>query len=420
MASRIKIDEAELIQLALDLCNMDSPPGKEGPVGDLVVNWLNHNGIRAKKISMLPDRPNVLGTLPGTGNGYSLIFNSHMDTGKFPDDKLGMRDSTLPVYHSAWRDGDHLVGEGIVNDKGPLAACMIATKAVKESGVQLKGDLLVSAVSGEIGQEPVDEFEAPKYMSKEVGARYLIQHGGVADYALVAEGTGFELAWVEAGKAFFKVTVFGNAQLYTPMQPVLPASAEHPNAVVRAGMLIPVLQNWGVEYTRRHTYHGKGGTIEPKVTLGAIRGGNPWFITRTSELCSLYIDVRTIPNQDPLAIRQELLDLLKAQGIPGEVELFVYRRSYEAENPDRLVDSVRRVHKAKFNADAAMAKPIMTSMWRDLLPFNEMGIPAITYGPARSISDGFKMAIEQLRSAAEVYAEIAIDLCSQEKPRRPA
>jgi acetylornithine deacetylase/succinyl-diaminopimelate desuccinylase-like protein len=417
VAANIHIAEQELVQLALDLCNIDSPPGKEGPVGDYVMNWLQQNGIRARKIGMFPERFNVLGTLPGSGNGYSLIFNSHMDTGKFPDDKLGMREAGKPVHHSAWRDGDDLVGEGIVNDKGPLAACMMATKAVMQSGVKLKGDLMVSAVSGEIGQEPVDEFEAPKYLSKEVGARYLIQHGGVADFALVAEGTGFDMAWVEAGKAFFKVTIFGDAQFYAPMQPVLGPSATHPNAIVRAGVLIPALQEWGVGYTKRFTYHGKGGTIEPKVTIGAVRGGNPWFITRTSELCMLYVDVRTIPNQDPLAIRQEMLDLMKSLGIPGEVELFVYRRSYEAEKPERLVESIKRVHKANFKTEAAMAKPFVSSMWRDLLPFNEMGIPAITYGPARSISDGFKMSIDNLKTAAQVYAEIAIDLCSQEKPK---
>ncbi len=417
MKPQFDIPEDELIQLALDLCNIDSPPGKEGPVGEFVLEWLTRKGIRARKIGMFPDRFNVLGTVPGTGDGYSLIFNSHMDTGKFPDDHLGLRNPGQPVNHSAWRDGDHLAGEGIVNDKGPLAACLMAARAVQQSGIQLKGDLLVSAVAGEIGQEPVDEFEAPKYLSKEIGTRYLIQHGGVADYALVAEGTGFDMAWVEAGKAFYKVTVFGNSQFYAPLQPVLPASKDHHNAIVRAGMLISALQDWAVGYTRRFTYRGKGGTIEPKVTIGAIRGGNPWFVTRTSEVCSLYLDCRTIPNQDPLAIRQELRDLLKAQGIPGEVELFVYRRSYEAENPDRLVDSIRRVHQSNFNSEPAMARTIISSMWRDVLPFNEMGIPAITYGPARSVSEGYKMAIEQLKAAAQVYAGIAVDLCSQVKPR---
>jgi acetylornithine deacetylase/succinyl-diaminopimelate desuccinylase-like protein len=93
-----------------------------------------------------------------------------------------------------------------------MAAFMITAKALKASGIQLRGDLLLSAVPGEIGYEAVDEFEALKYLSKEVGIRYLIQHGAVADYALVAEGTDFGYAAIEAGKAFFKIEVHGDPQ----------------------------------------------------------------------------------------------------------------------------------------------------------------------------------------------------------------
>ena len=206
----VRIDPDEVVELALALGNIDSPTGDELPAAEFVFEWLSGNGFRTRKIGMFADRFNVLGTLKGRGTGYSLIFNSHLDTGKHAGDRWSLREAGERGYHSAWRDGDLLVGEGVVNDKGPMAAFLVAAKAVKESGVELEGDLLVSAVAGEIGTEPVDEFESPRYLSKEVGTRYLIQHGGVADFALVAEGTGFKVAWIEAGKAFFKVTVFGD------------------------------------------------------------------------------------------------------------------------------------------------------------------------------------------------------------------
>ena len=46
-------------------------------------------------------------------------------------------------------------------------------------------DLIITGVCGEIGQEPVDEFAAPTYLSKEVGTRYLVTHGIIGDFALV-------------------------------------------------------------------------------------------------------------------------------------------------------------------------------------------------------------------------------------------
>jgi acetylornithine deacetylase/succinyl-diaminopimelate desuccinylase-like protein len=365
---------------------------------------------------MFPDRFNVLGRLRGRGAGYSLIFNSHLDTGHADTDVWSMRHPGAAIHHRAWREDDTLFGEGVVNDKGPMAAFLIASKAIKEAGIEMMGDLLLSAVVGEIGTEPVDEFESPRYLSKEAGTRYLIQHGGVADYALNAEGTDFRYASIEAGKAFFKVTVYGDDQMYTPFVPIVDPDESHPNAIVRAALLVPPLQDWGNRYTERFTYRSRGGTVVPKVVIGAIRGGNPYHVTRTSELCSLYVDVRLTPTSDPLAIRRELDELLEDQGMDGSVELFVYRRSYEAPDPGPFLESLRLAHRSVLRGDLELAETPISSMWRDVSIFNEMGIPSITYGPPRAITRQ-AIALEDLVRTADVYAQLAIDLCNRPKPR---
>jgi acetylornithine deacetylase/succinyl-diaminopimelate desuccinylase-like protein len=411
----VSIDENELVQLALDLGNIDSPTGEEGPAGEFVYDWLVETGFDTKKIGMFDDRFNVLGTLAGTSDGNSLIFNSHYDTGKHGDDRWSLRNARDLAYHTAWRDGDLLYGEGVVNDKGPMAAFLMAAKAIKSAGIELKGDLLVSAVPGEIGMEPVDEFQAPKYLSKEVGARFLVQHGGVADYALIAEGTDFKAAWIEAGKAFFKITVHGDKQFYTPFAPDAEVDSAHPNAIVRAAYLIPTLQEWGREYERSNRYESPGGTIVPKVTIGAVRGGNAYHVTRTSELCAVYLDVRLVPDQDPLAARAELRRILRKMGIPGDVELFLYRRSYQAEEPGLLLESLEASHDRVVGGSLEIADYPFSSMWRDISIFNEMGIPAITYGPGAAVRGSLSMRIADLLQAAQVYADLAIRVCSREK-----
>lgn len=411
----LAIDRDELVQLALDLCNIESPPGEEAEVGEFVYQWLRREGFAPRRLGMFPDRFNVLGSLPGSGDGYSLIFNSHMDTGRSREDRWSLRDPDEGVNHGAWLEGETLHGEGIVNDKGPMAAFLCAAKALKQSGVELRGDLLLSAVVGEIGYEPVDEFAAPKYLSKEAGSRFLIQHGGVADFALVAEGTDFRVAGIEAGKAFFKVTVYGDDQWYTPFAPDAEVDVRHPNAIVRAALVVPALQEWGRAYERRFRYECEDGTIIPKVVIGAIRAGNPYHVTRTSELCALYLDCRLTPAMDPLAIKRELVDLLSDQGVPGNVELFVYRRSYESGDNGPLLESIGSAHQEVFGAEVEQAEPVISSMWRDVSIFNEMGIPSITYGPPR----GFRsqsMEIDDLARCAESYARIAIGVCSREKP----
>jgi acetylornithine deacetylase/succinyl-diaminopimelate desuccinylase-like protein len=413
----IKINRDELVDLALALCQIESPAGQEAEVGEYVFNWMKREGFRPCKIGMMPERFNVLGRLPGDGDGYSLIFNSHLDTGRSKEDRWSIRAPEQGINHGAWREGDTLFGEGIVNDKGPVAAFLIAAKALKASGIRLRGDLLLSAVPGEIGYEAVDEFEAPKYLSKEVGTRYLIQHGGVADYALVAEGTDFGYAAIEAGKAFFKIVVHGDPQLYTPFVPNAEVDANHPNAIIRAALFLPRLQQWARGYEQRFVYRCKDGVIVPKAVVGAIRGGNPYHVTRTSELCAIYLDCRLTPVSDPLAIRRELLDLLKAQGIPGEVELFVYRRSYEAGDTGVLLQALKKSHAASFGAELQLAAPVISSMWRDVSIFNEMGIPSITYGPPRNFK-GQSMTVDDIVRTAEIYANIAIEVCNTVKPTK--
>jgi acetylornithine deacetylase/succinyl-diaminopimelate desuccinylase-like protein len=412
----LSIDVEELVKLTLALCNIESPAGREAEVGEFVFEWLKSEGFNPRKIGMFPDRFNVLGTLAGRGDGYSLIFNSHMDTGRSKADRWSIRNPQAPVNHGAWTEGDSLHGEGVVNDKGPMAAFMIAAKALKAVGTPLRGDLLLSAVPGEIGYEAVDEFEAPRYLSKEVGTRYLIQHGGVADFALVAEGTDFRYAAIEAGKAFFKITVFGEDQYYTPFVPDAEVNAKHPNAIVRAALFVPVLQEWARKYEQRFVYKSKDGTIIPKVVIGAVRGGNPYHVTRTSELCAVYLDCRLTPASDPLALRRELAELLASSDLPGTVELFLYRRSYGAGDTGVLLDSLRAAHRSVIGSELELAAPVFSSMWRDVLIFNEMGIPAITYGPPRSFRKQ-AMTIADLKRAAEVYARVAANVCSREKPK---
>src|SRR4029077_10245678 len=104
----------------------------------------------------------------------------------------------------------------------------------RHRGIALRGVVRPWGVGGEKGVERVDEFQPPAYLAKEAGTRYAITHGGVADFALVAEGTDFGIVGVEGGEAFFKITVFGNAlPIYTPYIQRPTAIEKNPNAIVR-------------------------------------------------------------------------------------------------------------------------------------------------------------------------------------------
>ena len=135
------IDRDALIELTLDICNIDSAGPTEGQAAERVATWMTEAGFGVRRIGLLADRYNVLGTWRGTGGGYSLIFNSHLDTAVRRYETLRVLEPDADIHHKAWRDGDELVGEGVVNDKGPMAAFLIAAKSLKQVGIKLKGDV---------------------------------------------------------------------------------------------------------------------------------------------------------------------------------------------------------------------------------------------------------------------------------------
>ena len=410
-----RIDPKEVVELALALGNIDSPTGSEGPAGEFVYSWLERGGFAPRRYALIPERFNVAAWIDGSGGGYSLIFNAHLDTTLRADAVWSARDPRDPLYHSAWVEGDHIYGDGVVNDKGPMAAFLVAAKAIRSSGYPLKGDLIVSAVAGEISREPVEEWQGPAYLSKDLGVRFMVTHGVVADYALVAEGTGFGIVGIEPGKAHFRVTVYTNGpRYYTPYLPRPTGLADAPNAIVRASAAIAAFEGWAYDYQTRNTYRGPMGTIVPKASVNAIRSGYPFNVTSAPQLCSFYVDTRILPGANPMDVRDELRGVLRKVGVDGDVELYLYRPGFEAKGAERLIETVRRCHDQTFDVPPAIVGDPVTSMWRDTNAFNELGIPAISYAPrAASHATTKSFKVKDLTDAAVVYARIAMDLCNQ-------
>ena len=58
----------------------------------------------------------------------------------------------------------------------------------------------------------------------------------------------------------------------------------------------------------------------------------------------------------------------------------------------------------------------ITSMWRDTNIFNEVGIPAVDYGPGAGRGGGnVGIALDDLLKTAQVYALVVLDICNQKK-----
>ena len=135
------------------------------------------------------------------------------------------------------------------------------------------------------------------------------------------------------------------------------------------------------------------------------------------ERCYLYVDVRLTPEQSAMEVERELRHGLGALGVPHLLECTLYRRGYEAIGAEPLLDVLDSAHRAEFGTALGGVSPGQSSSWRDTNPFNELGIPAISYGPSAGRGGAQTWtAISDLVQAARMYARVMVGMSGIEGP----
>ncbi|MHB8062653.1 MAG: ArgE/DapE family deacylase [Ruminiclostridium sp.] len=136
------------------------------------------------------NRPNLCGTLKGSGEGKSILLIGHIDVVK-PGSKW-----TVDPFGATIKDGC-VYGRGTVDMKGGIAAMIMAVKAIHKSGLKLKGDILVGTVADE---------EAGG-----MGTLAFVDRGYRADGCVMTEPTGLNLAPLCRGILWGKLKISGRA-----------------------------------------------------------------------------------------------------------------------------------------------------------------------------------------------------------------
>ncbi|MEE8333672.1 MAG: M20/M25/M40 family metallo-hydrolase [Alphaproteobacteria bacterium] len=423
---RIGNSRQEIIDLCLTLGNTPDYPGHEQKVGDAVAAWLRDADIPVRRQRLSDDSVNIIGTISGTGDraggGRSLILNAHMDTqGGVP----GGGEEEERRIRGAWVEDGLLYGRGLANDKAQLVALLFAARAIVDAGIRLKEDLLVTAVAQETSAPTDDSAElenwsgigpATSQIREGHGARWLVEHGVIADYALVAEVSDFTATVAQAGYLRLRISVPGHI-LYTPGLDRGKGMAANPNPFERAAHVILALEDWARRYETEGREEFWGGAFLPKAQVYEVRGSGPAW-TETQDYCHIFFDIRLAPSAKPA----EILDSVRRQVEPLELDCDVagydFRRGYIAENAEELLDALKETHQAVAGVALDLAPPRMISMWRDANAFNEAGIPAIGYGPPTQAAMGAGLAgttrpiaIEDILITAKVIALTALKIC---------
>ena len=406
------VSKSRVAEITEKLVNIPSPTGGEAEISDFLAQELERIGLEVSLQEVEAGRNNVIARLrgKGRGRGRNLMFNAHFDTSATDADNIPGQQSR------AVREGDWIYGLGASNMKNAFAGYIGAVEALMEAGADLKGDILITGVVGEIEKAPISHYQGIDYRGGGSGARYMMAHGVVADLAIIGEPTGMRIQMGNTGYIFARITTQGIGQhTFSKDKGV--------DAIEKMVRIREGLKAWETEYQARHPHP----FMLVSVGISAIEGGLPFKPSFCpAPFCHLYIHVTTLPGTTPVQVRDDLLKFLdglerKDPELHAEVDFYMVSNGYEVSPDHELVKSVHRIHKEIFKREPLYPEPARYSVSSDGGPISEYGTVSITYGAGGitpsgvySMYDGAKgecLSVVNLANVSKAYALAAYDLC---------
>lgn len=336
----------------------------------------------------------VVGTLPGSGGGRSLLFNGHVDVVPAGD----AANWRFPPWRGTVHEG-RLYGRGALDMKGGLSCAIFAAKAIRDAGVTLRGDLKIQSVVGE--------------EDGGLGTLASVLRGHVADAAVVVEPTELRVAPAQAGAHNFRLTVYGLSahgcvreegvsaiEKYYPLQQAILALEKRRNAREQS----PLFARY---------------QLPNAICIGTVRAGD-WA---SSVAESLVAEGRygIAVGEDPMAARAELEQAVAA-AVAADPWLAAHPPKLEwwggtfdpaatpADHP--IVGGVAAAFAAATGAPAQLEGMTYGADMRLLV--NAGGVPTVLFGPGdvrRAHRPDEYVDIDDLRAVTRTLALTALRFC---------
>lgn len=398
-----QLDRAHLVEMTRDLAYIVTITGEEQPVAEYLGREFERLGMEVEYQEVEEGRLNVVGVLRGSGDGPVLMFNGHMDHFDNPE----------PTRVTE----DRVYGRGLVNMKCAFPCYVTAVDMLRKAGAELKGDVIISGVVGEIEKAQVNRFHGKSYRGAGVGARYLMDHGVTADMCIIGEPTGLRMQIGNAGLVWAEVTVEGPAKTF----------------VMKALEVARAIQAWEADYQKQFPHP----FMLPTVQIGAIDGGNP-FKPGTNPVTKIYVIVKTLPQVPTMKIQRELEKVCAAaaareKDITARVKLYLSTDGYEIPRDDYVVQAMGAAHREVNGSDMEFSEPVRYGITSDGSRIHQYGVSVITYGAGfgthlvdpdeqetgaewdRPSGTRRGVGVNNMVRCSSVYALAALDICGKSR-----
>jgi len=350
----INIDKSFLTQTLVDLvqidsCNPSLTPGAPGErqIGEYVAKSLKSLGLEVHIQKITSGRDNIVGILPGSSSGKSLMWNAHLDT----VGTSGMKDP----FSGATKNG-RLYGRGSQDMKGGLAAMIAAVKSLADANIKLSGDLMIAGVADE------------EYTS--AGTIELLKTF-TADAAIVTEPTDLQLGRAHRGFIWFDIETFGHAAHGSRYDVGI-------DAIMMMGRFLSELEKLEIDLRKRppHTLVGP-----PSLHASLIQGGSEVSIYPAH--CKLQVEWRTSPGETLSGTTAELQDIADHLSLADPT--FKATISPTIERKPYIIDAnssiVQAADKAIAGRLGAAPDHIGVPFWTDAALLADAGIETVLLGP---------------------------------------
>lgn len=383
------VDPMETIELLKNLIRINSvnpslvegAPG-ESQIAEFIADFMEDIGLETKLMEVEKNRPNVVGVLKGVSDGPFLMLNGHTDT-------VGIEYMEMSPFEPVV-EGNKIYGRGACDMKGGLAAMLSAAKAIIDSGIKLKGNVIIAAV--------VDE----EYTS--IGTERLIKDH-TADAAIVCEPTELQVAIAHKGYVWSKIETHGKA-----------AHGSRPETGVDAIMKMSKFLI-EIEKLQRKIFPTKTHRLvgPPSVHASLIEGGRE--LSTYPDYCKLQIERRTVPGENVNAVKEEIqniLDKLSKEDPQFEASFdIIFSRGPIEVSPD--IEISQKLRHAILKITGGEPRYIGVSGWLDSEILYNAGVPVVVFGPGElecAHSAVEYTYLDQVITAAKILSQTIVNFCS--------
>lgn len=384
-----KIDEKFLIEILTGMVKINSvnpglvpnAPG-EKEIVEYIAHHLSQIGIETVIDEIDNNRYNVTGVIKGSGDGKSLMFNGHTDT-------VSVEKMENP-FSAEISDGK-LYGRGSYDMKGGLAAMLTAAKALVESKIELKGDLVLAFVADE------------EYDSK--GTEKLLEKI-ITDGAIVTEPSDLNVCIGHRGFGLFEITTTGKvAHGGRPDEGI--------DANMQMGKVLNELKHLSDELNNMEPNPLLG---KPSLHVPVINGGTEPF-TYSGE-CKITVEWRSVPGDTSKEVLDKLHKII--QKLSDEDEKFnasikkvMWRDPFETNKSNEIVKCLAGSVK---NVTGKEPNYIGHNWWEDSGLIGEQGIDTVIIGPegAGLHTENEWVEINSVLMLSEILLKTAVEYCNIE------